>query len=73
MRVGAGSRLEGRRVCDVPWPDGTRLLTIERAGGRLVPTGETVLLASDELLYIVDTGSLDDARLKLSLMCEQRV
>ncbi|OUO61045.1 chloride channel protein [Olsenella sp. An270] len=73
VRVGAGSRLEGRRVCDVPWPDGTRLLTIERAGGRLVPTGETVLLASDELLYIVDTGSLDDARLKLSLMCEQRV
>ena len=34
VRVGAGSRLEGMLVREVPWPDGVRVLTIERAGGR---------------------------------------
>ena len=73
VRVGAGSRLEGMLVRDVPWPDGVRLLTIERAGEQILPTGETELLAADELLFIARAGSLDDARLKLSLMCEQRM
>ena len=73
VRVGAGSRLEGMRVKDVPWPDGVRVLIVERAGQRLVPTGDTVLLASDELLFIAASGTLGDASLKLSLMGEQRV
>lgn len=72
-RVGVGSALEGRLVRDVPWPDGVRLLTIERAGSELAPTGETRLCALDELLYIVDRDAADDARLKLTLMCEQRL
>lgn len=71
--VGAGSRLEGSLVRDVPWPDGTRLVTIERDGSELVPTGETRLRALDELLFIVGEEGLPDARLKLSVMCEPRV
>lgn len=72
-RVGVGSALEGRLVRDVPWPDGVRLLTVDRAGAEMAPTGETRLCALDELLYIVDREAADDARLKLSLMCEQRL
>lgn len=73
VRVGAGSRLEGMLVREVPWPDGVRVLTIERAGAEIVPTGETCLAAGDELLFIVSADALGDARLKLSLMAEQRV
>ena len=73
VRVGAGSRLEGVAVRDVPWPDGVRVLTVERAGSQIVPTGATRLMAGDELLFIVSAGALEDARLKLSLMCEPRV
>lgn len=73
VRVGAGSRLEGLLVREVPWPDGVRVLTIERAGTLIVPTGETRLTAGDELLFIASEGALEDARLKLSLMCEARV
>lgn len=73
VRVGAGSRLEGARICEVPWPDGVRVLTIERAGERLVPTGDTVLLAADELLFMAREGGVDDARLKLSVMGEQHL
>lgn len=72
-RVGVGSGLEGKLVREVPWPDGVRLLTIERAGAELAPTGETRLCALDELLYIVDRDAAEDAGLKLSLMCEQRL
>lgn len=72
-RVGAGSRIEGRLVREVPWPDGVRVLTIERAGSQIVPTGDTQLIAGDELLYIASTEALEDARLKLALMCEQRI
>ena len=73
VRVGAGSRLEGMRVREVPWPDDVRVLIVERAGRNIVPTGDTVLMASDELLFIAGAGELEDARLKLSVMCEQRV
>lgn len=73
MRVGAGSRLEGMLIREVPWPDGVRVLTIERAGTQIVPTGDTKLMAADELLYIASAGALEDAKLKLALMCEQRV
>ena len=60
-------------VRDVPWPDGVRLLLVERAGAELVPTGETRLCAADELLFIVGTEAVGDARLKLGVMCESRV
>lgn len=72
VRVGAGSRLEGMLVQEVPWPDGVRLLTIERAGSELAPTGETQIAALDELLFIVDAEAAADARLKLRLMGEPR-
>nr|WP_239471773.1 ClC family H(+)/Cl(-) exchange transporter [Olsenella profusa] len=68
VRVGAGSRLEGMLVRDVPWPDGVRLLTVDRAGREIAPTGATRLEALDELLFIVDAGAAADARLKLHVM-----
>lgn len=71
--VGAGSRLEGMLVREVPWPDGMRVVTIERAGGDVVPTGSTRIEALDRLLVIVDSSVTDDAFLKLRLMSSQRV
>ena len=73
VTVRAGSRLEGMLVRDVPWPDGLRLVTIERAGGLIAPTGDTRLCALDELLFIVSEAAESDARLKLRLMCASRV
>ena len=73
VRVGSGSRLEGMLLRDVPWPDGMRVVTIERAGGEIVPTGGTRIEALDELLVIVAGGAAEDALLKVRLMAEQRV
>lgn len=71
--VGSGSRLEGMLVKDVPWPDGIRLVTIERAGEEIIPTGETRLASRDVLLFIASASATDDARLKLNLMCAERL
>ena len=71
--VGPGSRLEGLCVRDVPWPDAIRLVTIERAGVEIIPTGDTRIHAMDELLFIAGESATDDARLKLSLMCAPRL
>ena len=61
------------RVSEVPWPDGTRIVTIDRAGQEIVPTGDTRLLALDGLLLIMDSEYEDDVMLKVGLMSEQRV
>ena len=73
VTVRAESRLEGMLVRDVPWPDGLRLVTIERAGRLMAPTGDTRLCALDELMFIVNESAASDARLKLTLMCASRV
>lgn len=60
-------------MSEVPWPDGTRIVTIDRAGQEIVPNGETRLLALDGLLLIMDSEFEDDVMLKVGLMSEQRV
>ena len=71
--VSSGSRLEGMHVREVPWPDGMRVVTIERAGGDVVPIGDTRIEALDRLLVIVDASVTDDAYLKIGLMSSQRI
>ena len=66
--VGAGSRLEGKLVREVPWPDRSRIVVIDRASAEIIPEGETRIEALDELLIIMDADAEDDAMLKLSLM-----
>lgn len=73
VRVGTGSRLEGMLVRDVPWPDGVRVMTVERAGAEIAATGETRLCALDGLLVMVDERVCEDAMLKLRLMSAPRV
>ena len=60
-------------MSEVPWPDGTRIVTIDRAGQEIVPTGDTRLLSLDGLLLIMDSEYEDDVMLKVGLMSEQRV
>lgn len=54
--VGAGSRLEGKKVGEVDWPASIRIVTLTRAGVEIIPTGDTTIQALDELLCIMSTG-----------------
>ncbi|WP_417118554.1 ClC family H(+)/Cl(-) exchange transporter [Olsenella phocaeensis] len=55
--VGAGSKLEGRTLSEVGWPDDSRIVTVSRAGVDIVPSGETTLEALDEILVIMNTDT----------------
>ena len=52
--VGVGSLAEGKRLDEVPFPADTLVVTIDRAGERIIPKGSTQLQALDELLVIMD-------------------
>ena len=71
--VGTGSALEGKLIRNVPWPDQTRIVTIERAGHEIIPTGDTRLQGLDQLLIIMNSDWEDDAFLKLSVMSAGKV
>jgi hypothetical protein len=66
--VGAGARIENMLIRDIPWPDNVRVVTVERAGQEIVPTGSTRIMALDNLLVIMDTDTESDAGLKLQQM-----
>ena len=66
--VGTGARIENMLIKDIPWPDNVRVVTVERAGQEIVPTGSTRIMALDSLLVIMDTDTESDASLKLQQM-----
>lgn len=67
--VGAGSRLEGRRLCDVDWPASSRIVTIDRMGTDIVPTGSTMLESLDSILVIMDADGEDQIQPKIWDLC----
>lgn len=60
--VGAGSQLEGKLIRDIDWPRDVRVVTVDRAGQEIVPTGSTRLLALDEILLIMNTDTEDESQ-----------
>lgn len=60
--VGAGSQLEGKLIRDIDWPRDVRVVTIDRAGQEIVPTGSTRLMALDEILLIMNTDTEDESQ-----------
>lgn len=60
--IPAGSVADGRRVAEVGWPEGCVVVSVHRGSSLLVPTGNTVLQASDAIIAF---GS-DEARDRLT-------
>lgn len=67
--VGVGSLAEGHQIKDVPWPKNSLVVTIDRAGQRVIPRGTTQLQALDELLIIMDADLEADTQLLLTGLC----
>jgi hypothetical protein len=71
--IGTGSLAEGRTIEEVPWPRNTLIVTIDRAGQRVIPRGTTTLQPLDELLVIMDADLEADTELLLHGICGGRV
>src|SRR5437588_483667 len=56
VEVGEGSTAAGRRVQDVPLPDGSLIISVLRGGAGFVPKADSVIEAGDQVLLILDPG-----------------
>ena len=56
VEVARGSLAAGRRVQDVPLPDGSLIISVLRGGAGFVPKGDTVIEPGDQVLLILDPG-----------------
>jgi trk system potassium uptake protein TrkA len=56
LEVGEGAVAAGRRVQDVPLPDGSLIISVLRGGAGFVPKADSVIEAGDQVLLILDPG-----------------
>lgn len=56
LRVVKGSTGEGRAIRDILWPSDALVVALTRGGTPIVPDGETVLEAGDELVIVGETS-----------------
>jgi trk system potassium uptake protein TrkA len=56
LGIEEGSPVAGKRVADLDMPAGSLLISVLRDGSGTVPTGETVLLAGDEILAVLEAS-----------------
>ena len=56
LEVGDGSMAAGRRVREVPLPDGSLIISVLRNGNGFVPKAESMIEAGDQVLLILDPG-----------------
>ena len=71
--VGAGSMVEGRRISEVPWPNGSLVVNISRAGANIIPRGDVTLMALDEILVTMNSATDWDTDLIIHKLCETSV
>jgi trk system potassium uptake protein TrkA len=56
VEVVEGAPAAGRRVADVPLPDGSLIISVLRPEGGFVPQADTVINVGDEILLVLDPG-----------------
>jgi trk system potassium uptake protein TrkA len=56
LEVAPGSPAAGRRVAEVPLPDGSLIISVLRNGTGFVPKADSVINAGDQVLLILDPG-----------------
>lgn len=62
LHISAESPLIGKRIADISWPSGSRIMMIKRAGENILPVGSSELFAHDELLCAWLKGREDSIR-----------
>ena len=56
MEVADDAPAAGRKVIDIDLPDGSLIISVLREGGGMVPKGDTIIEAGDEVLLVLDPG-----------------
>jgi len=69
--VGLGSKLDGKKIKDIPWPNRCLLVSIRRGESEIIPNGNTKITVGDYLFVLVDEDEFADKRKSLLAMAEE--
>ena len=67
--VGGGSRLDGKTIAEIPWPEECLLVQVRRGEAELIPTGPLVLQPGDFIYALADDGDIAE----LEELAEERI
>ena len=68
--VELGSSAEGKRVCEVRWPEGTLIISVRRGEREFSPNGQTRLCGGDYLVVLSPDHRFEETRKALSNLCQ---
>jgi len=71
MRIESGSMSDGKQLGAVPWPREAVVVAIQRNGKSMIPRGNLILQAGDEIVLLSERNVLDEVR-KLCLVNESK-
>ncbi|MFL5956772.1 MAG: potassium channel family protein [Solirubrobacterales bacterium] len=66
MEVADDAPAAGRKVIDIDLPEGSLIISVLREGGGIVPKGDTMIEAGDEVLLVLDPGLEQDITAQFS-------
>ncbi|WP_444659061.1 ClC family H(+)/Cl(-) exchange transporter [Caproiciproducens sp. R2] len=67
--VELGSKVAGKKVKDVGWPEGALIVSLHRGKKELVPNGETQILPGDYLVVLSSEQGFDEMNRSLMELC----
>lgn len=65
------SALDARTIAETKWPKGALIVAVRRGSEEILPTGSTILHASDTLLVLLDSDCEADAHDALQMLCSE--
>lgn len=70
--VGAGSLVEGHHISEVAWPPDTLVVTVRQSGQKVIPKGDTPLVALSEISILMDEADELTCDEQLRALCASR-
>ena len=69
--VHVGSHMDGRRVAEFGLPLGTLIISVTRGGVEIIPDGNTILRAGDELEILTRENDIADVEIIVENVCHE--
>lgn len=71
IAVQMGSLLDGKKIKEVLWPSGSLLVSIKRGNEDIIPNGNSLILAGDYLIVLVDESNAANSKKALLKMANK--
>lgn len=70
--VGYGSKVQGRQLKDIDWPEKTLVVSLQRGEEEIIPKGDTSILMGDILYVLCNEVDLAKVKERVTALCESK-